>query len=113
MLTRRQSALPDYLRLWWLCASPLALLIASRIVWEKVVLVRSGGPELVGFSLLHLYPTFGIIGILCCYSLMVWLLQAISCVAAHWRSTSVADLAMIAYAILVAAAVVLPERFLA
>ena len=107
-----KSALPAYLRLWWFCASPLGLVLAVRIVWERIFLTRSGGPDLVAFSLIHLYPTFGIIGILCCFSLMIWLLEAISSAAAHWQAISMADVLMILTAILVAAAVVAPERFL-
>jgi hypothetical protein len=107
-----KSALPAYLRLWWFCASPLGLVLAIRIVWERVVLTRSGGAELVGFSLIHLYPTFGIIGLLCCFSLMIWLLQAISCMATHWQAISMADVVMTLSAILVALAVVAPDRFL-
>ena len=107
-----KSALPGYLRLWWFCASPLALAIAVRIVWEQTVLTRSGEAELVGFSLIHLYPTFGIVGLLCCFSLMIWLLQAVSWVATHWRSASFGDVVMILSAIMVAIAVVIPQRFL-
>jgi hypothetical protein len=78
-----------------------------------MVLVRSGGPDLVNFSLIHLYPTFGIIAILCSYSLMVWLLEAISCAVRRWRALSFADIAMIVFAAIVAAAAVIPERFFA
>jgi hypothetical protein len=107
-----KSALPAYLRLWWFCASPLGVVLAVRIVWERVVLTRAGNAELVGFSVIHLYPTFGIIGLLCCFSLMIWLLQAVSCMASHWQAISMSDVLMILTAILVGAAVVAPERFL-
>lgn len=107
------SALPRYLKLWWICASPLGLLFAARIVWEKFVLVRTGGPDLLDFSLTQLYPTFGIIAILCCFSLLVWLLQAISCLITEWRKIDVGDVVMVLLTILIALAVVAPERFFA
>lgn len=107
-----KSALPAYLRLWWFCASPLGLMIAARIVWERIYLTRSGGPDLVAFSLIHLYPTFGIIGLLICFSLMIWLVEAISSMATHWKQISMADVVMTVSALLVFAAVVVPDRFL-
>lgn len=110
---REAGALPAYLRLWWLCASPLGLAFAARITWEKLILVHTGGPDLVDFSLSQLYPTFGIIGILCCYSLMVWLLQALSYLVARWRLICLADVVMVGSTFFVAAIAVAPERFLA
>ena len=106
------GALPAYLKLWWLCASPLGVAFAARITWEKLILVRTGGPDLVDFSLSQLYPTFGIIGILCCYSLMVWLLQALSYLVARWRWITLTDVVMVGCTFFVAAVAVAPERFL-
>lgn len=107
------SALPGYLKLWWLCASPLSIAIAVRIVWEKIAFIHTTDPELNNFSVTHLYPTFGIMGILCCFSLLVWLLDAAPYVIARWRNLSFGDVVMILLAILAAVAVVIPERFFA
>lgn len=107
------SALPGYLRIWWFCASPLAFALGARIVWEKIEFIHTSDPQLASFSLIHLYPTFGIIGILCSFSLLVWLLQAASYLITRWREISLADAVMTILAVLLAILVVMPERLLA
>lgn len=107
------TALPGYLKLWWLCASPLSIAIATRVVWEKITLIHTTDPQLNGFSVTHLYPTFGIMGMLCCFSLLVWLLDAAPYVIAGWRKISFGDVVMLLLAIFSAIAAVIPERFFA
>jgi len=102
------SALPRWLRIIWLCFSPIGILFAARIAWEKTVWRWSRGPQAVGFSLMHIHPFFAMTGILCCYVLMLWLIPAVLLVATRWKSSSKVDTAMVALCVLVTLAIVLP-----
>ena len=31
------------------------------------------GPQMVGFSMMHIHPIFSILGFLCCFAMMLWL----------------------------------------
>jgi len=103
-----RSALPRWLRIIWLCFSPVAVLFAARIGWEKTVWRWSRGPQAVGFSLMHIHPFFAVAGILCCYVLMLWLVPASILVAKRWRSSSKTDVAMVVACALVTLAIIVP-----
>jgi hypothetical protein len=107
----KPSALPRYLRVWWLCCSPIALLFAARIAWEKTLLTWSQGPQMVGFSLMHTYPFFMMAGVLCSLALMVWLVTAIWYFIARRREVRVIDSVMIAGALFVVVAIFTPDNF--
>lgn len=103
-----KSALPKWLRAVWFCSSPIGFLFAARVAWEKTYLRWSHGTQAVGFSLFHVHPLFAVVGVLCVYVLMLWLVLATVLVALHWGSSSKADGAMIAFCVLVTLAVVVP-----
>ena len=68
------GALPTFLKVWWVGASPFAVLFAARILWEKTILTWSHGPQAVGFALFHIHPEFAFGGILGCLAVALWLL---------------------------------------
>jgi hypothetical protein len=109
METRR--ALPYALIVWWLCSSPVALLFAARIMWEKTVWTWARGPQMVGFSLMHIHPALAITGMLGCLALMVWLLPAIFYAVERRESIGVSDISMIACAAFVVFVIVIPDTF--
>jgi hypothetical protein len=51
-----RSELPDPLKVWWFVSFPIAALLAARIMWDAAVWTRSRGPQMVGFSLMHVHP---------------------------------------------------------
>ena len=108
-----RSALPYPLKVWRFFSFPIAALFAARITWEKTVWTWSRGPQMVGFSLMHIHPFFAIVGMVSCLAVMVWLLPAIPIAIARRKTISVTDVAMVACAVLVAAAVVIPDNFFA
>jgi hypothetical protein len=108
-----QSALPPWLRLIWLLLAPIGVLFAGRIGWEKMVWTWTSGPQAIGFSLIHIHPFFFIAGITCSVLLMLWLIPALYYVILRWRISSKADVGMVALALLVTAAIVLPDTFFA
>jgi hypothetical protein len=66
---------------------------------------------MVGFSLMHIHPVFAIVGMMCCLAMMAWLLPAVPYAIVRRKIISVADIAMIACAVLVAVAIVIPDNF--
>ena len=112
MAMETRKALP-YAKVWWFCASPVVLLFAVRIMWEKTVWTWAHGPQLVGFSLMHIHPALAIVGMLSCLALMVWLLPAVFYAVSRRESISTSDISMIACAALVALAIVTPDNFFA
>jgi hypothetical protein len=68
---------------------------------------------MVGFSLMHIHPTFAVIGVLSCIALMLWMLPAIYFLIARWKIVGFADVAMVILAVLVVAAVIVPDNFFA
>ena len=103
-----RSALQRLLRVAWLCLSPIGLLFAARIAWEKTVWTWSRGPQFVGFSLLHIHPFFSIVGSVCCYLLMLWLIPAVIYIVKRWSSCTKTDAAMVVLCLLVTLAIVIP-----
>ena len=112
-IVEREGAFPYFLRAWWFCSSPVAVLFAVRIMWEKTVWTWSRGPQMVGFSLMHVHPLFAIAGMLCCLALMIWLLLAVPFAVARRKAVVFADAAMIVGAIFVAVSVITPDNFFA
>src|SRR5215831_11377776 len=71
------GALPNYLKVWWVSASPFAFLFAARILWEKTFWTWSRGPQMVGFALWHIHPAFAVLGTICSLAVALWLLITI------------------------------------
>src|SRR5215475_9844416 len=105
------GALPDSLKVWWVSASPLALLFAGRILWEKTIWTWSGGPQMVGFALWHIHPGFAVAGTLCSGAVALWLLIAIPCAVVRRRKIEPWDWFMMAASVMVIAALAVPDAF--
>jgi hypothetical protein len=109
----KSGAIPNWLKVSWLCFAPVGLLFSSRIAWEKTFLRWQQGPQMVGFSLGHILPAFFIVGILCCYSLILWLAPASIYVIVRRKRISTVDIAMILAGVFAAVVMVLPDTFFA
>jgi hypothetical protein len=105
--------LPGFLKTWWLCVSPFAILFAGRVLWEKTVWTWARGPQMVGFSLMHIHPMFAVVGVLSCLGTMTWMLPAIPYAIIRRKEIGLADAAMIACATLVTLIIVLPDNIFA
>ena len=108
-----QGSLPKWLQIMWMCISPLGLTFAGRIAWEKIVWTATRGPQMVGFSLMHIHPEFSIGGILCSFLLILWLVPASVYFIANRKRISVFDIAMVSLSLCVAAAIMVPDTFFA
>ncbi len=109
----RASSLPDWLKVLWLCCSPVALLFSARIAWEKTVWTWTRGPQMVGFSLMHTDPLFAIVGGLFAFGLMVWLVPAVVFLIMRRRNITWPDVAMVGTGAFVTATILLPDTFFA
>jgi hypothetical protein len=107
------GALPDFLKGWWVCASPFAVLFAARILWEKTLLTWSRGPQMVGFALWHIHPGLALVGTLCSLAVALWLLIAIPYAIMRRRDIEPSDWLMMACSVLVIVALALPDTFFA
>src|SRR2546423_10681360 len=85
-----QSAFPNWLRITWLCSLPFGLFFSARILWEKTALTWSHGPQAVGFSMIHTHPFFFMLGSLCCYLLMLWLIPSAFYLITLWQTAAMA-----------------------
>lgn len=74
-----------------LLVSGVVILLASspflaRILYEEVILTYEQGPQMLGFSMMHIMPTVMILGILSLIALHIWILIAIAEIAcAAWK----------------------------
>lgn len=107
------GALPSFLKIWWLFASPFAFLFAARILWEKTIWTWSRGPQAVGFGLWHAYPGFAVVGTLCSLAVAVWLLLTLPYAIARRHDIEPWDWLMMAASVLVIVALALPDNFFA
>lgn len=108
-----QSAFPDWFWWAWVCCLPWGLAFAARIAWEKTVWTVVRGPQMVGYSLAHMYPGFFVGGALCSILLAFWLIPALVYLVARRKDISAFDIVMVFIALFVAAAIVTPESFFA
>ena len=107
------GALPNFLKVWWVCASPLAVLFAARILWEKTIWTWSRGPQMVGFALWHIHPGYAFVGTLCSLAVALWLLITIPYAIVCRRDIEPWDWLMMAGSVLVIVALALPDTFFA
>lgn len=101
------------MRLSWLLLAPIGSLFAARIAWEKTVWTWTRGPQMVGFSLMHIHPLFGIVGIICSLLLMLWLIPALIYVILRRHVCSKAEIAMVVLSLLETVAIILPDTLFA
>ena len=107
------GALPKLLKVWWVAASPFALLFAGRILWEKTIWTWSRGPQVVGFALWHIHPGFAFVGVLCSFAVGLWLLIAVPYAIVRRRDIEPWDWLMMAGSVLVIIALAIPNAFFA
>ena len=107
------GALPNFLKVWWVCASPFAFLFAARILWEKTIWTWSRGPQMVGFALWHIHPGFAVAGTLCSLAVALWLLISVPVAIARRHDIEPWDWLMMACSLLIIVALTLPDRFFA
>jgi hypothetical protein len=115
-----RGALPRGVQLIWLCFAPVAMLFAARVAWEKTILTWEQGPQMVGFSMMHIHPIFSIFdpifsifGALCCFSIMLWLFPSAVYMFRRRRNMSLLDGLMFVSSLLIAVAMILPDTFFA
>jgi|GEM_PF-4425893 hypothetical protein len=106
-----RSAIPKWLRIAWLLLAPLGFLFTTRIAYEKTVLTWLNGPQMIGFSMMHMFPTFFIFGALSCYGLMIWPLIAAYFLIRRFRAISITDIAMSMLCILAIVITAIPDNF--
>jgi hypothetical protein len=108
-----RGSLPDWLRFSWYCFLPLGLPFAARIAWEETVWTMARGPQMVGFSLMHIHPLFFITGTLSAYLIVAWLVPAGTYAVVRRKNVSGMDLAMILIALFVAITIIIPDDLFA
>jgi hypothetical protein len=106
-------ALPIWARIWWCASAPLALALAARLLWEKTVWTWTRGPQMVGFSLMHIHPGFAVFGMVCFLSLMIWLIPAACYLFLRRSDIHLLDIAMLTLALLIFGAMAVPDNFFA
>jgi hypothetical protein len=79
-LIARASFPGALLKFWWV-AFVLGGVAVVEQVWEQTFLTWRHGPQMIGFTLLHVYPELAILGIIGYYLMIVWLLTAASFLA--------------------------------
>ena len=107
------GALPNYLKVWWVSASPFAFLFAARILWEKTIWTWSRGPQMVGFALWHIHPGFAVLGTVCSLAVALWLLMTIPYAIVRRRDIEPWDWMMMAGSAVVIVVLAIPDTFFA
>jgi hypothetical protein len=107
------GALPSFLKVWWLSASPFAFLFAARILWEKTIWTWSRGPQAVGFALWHIHPGVAVVGTLSSLAVALWLLVSVPYAIVRRHDIEPWDWLMMAASVLVVVALALPDNFFA
>ena len=109
----RIGNLPDWMKVCWLFCAPFALLLATRIAWEKTVWTWARGPQAVGFSLWHLHPFFAVIGLVSFWGILIWSVLALIYVAVRRKHITAVEIGMFLCAVFVMIAMMLPDTFFA
>jgi hypothetical protein len=107
------GALPSFLKVWWVSASPFAFLFAARILWEKTIWTWSRGPQMVGFALWHIHPGFAVLGTVSSLAVALWLLLTIPYAIVRRRDIEPWDWMMMAGSVVVIVALALPNKLFA
>jgi hypothetical protein len=106
-----KGALPYWIRTWWLCCVPVAVLFAGRILWETTAWTSSHGPRVVGFSLVHTYPTLFFIGIISSWGTAIWLLPGIGYATRRRSELVIRDAAMLGVAVFAISSLAVGNNF--
>jgi len=107
-----RGALPGGLWVLWLCFAPVGIPFSSRVAWEKTILTWQWGPQIVGFSLMHIrrYSPFSE-----CYVHLYYAAVDSGRVYAIRRpgDISILDALMLMCSVFITVAIVLPDTFFA
>ena len=107
------GALPSFLKVWWVSASPFALLFAARILWEKTIWTWSRGPQMVGFALWHIHPGFAVLGAAFSLAVALWLLTTIPYAIVRRRDIEPWDWLMMTGSVMIIVVLAVPDTFFA
>ena len=105
--------LPHWMKVYWFVSAPFSVLLAVRVMWEKTVWTWIRGPQMVGFSLLHVHPLFAIAEALSVLGIFVWSLIAVVLIAMRRKHVSRGEVGMLLCAVLIIVAMVLPDTLFA
>jgi len=72
-----QKQTPRWLWVSWCLLYPGTLLLMSRQVYEQTYLTWREGPQMVGFSFVHLYPALFVLGASSYFASFLWLLVTV------------------------------------
>jgi hypothetical protein len=89
------------------------MLFAARVAWEKTILTWQRGPQIVGFSMMHIHPILSIVGVLCCFCIMLWLLPSTVYAIRRRQTLTLFDGVMLATSVLITVVIILPDTFFA
>ena len=109
--SRERKPFPNWLRLMWMIPAPLGIALSARIFWEKTLLTAQQGEQMIGFSMIHIYPGFFFTGSLCAAILLVWLFPAAVYFALASLKVGIADYAMLLGSLFVLLSLLLPDNF--
>ena len=100
---------PKWLRQGWICLVPFGFPFACRIAWEKTFLTWLRGPQMIGFSLMHVHPMFFLGGLLCSYGFILWLITATIYLIKGGMKATKLDAAMYLLGLFIVLALVVPD----
>jgi hypothetical protein len=61
---------------WWFVYLPFAML-EIRLLWEQTWLTWTQGSQMIGFTLMHVYPELLVLGVFCAIGTALWVLVAV------------------------------------
>jgi hypothetical protein len=107
----RRFALPVWTQIWWCASLPLAIALSARLLWEKTVWTWTRGPQMVGFSLMHIHPGFAVLGFFSTFVLALWVLPAVAYLVIRRKDIHLLDVGMLLLALLIIASIAMPDNF--
>jgi hypothetical protein len=105
--------LPEWMMIAWYASAPFAVMLAVRLLWEKTVWTWNRGPQMVGFSLVHIHPFFAIAGALSSFVMIGVLVVGIVLSSIRRRRFRAVEVAMFACSAFVLFAMFVPDTFFA
>jgi hypothetical protein len=66
--------MPNWIRIFWIIILPGLLIFFGRMIYECIFLTYKNGPQMIGFSFIHLHPIVYIFMILSYFAAIIWIL---------------------------------------